>query len=101
MVTVGQVDLDSDEAGGEFTLFKGKKVCKERQQTIKSMNKKRTFTQSLLKSGQNSLEDLGFENPSDSEEEDDDEDIQKDAFNTHCGLRTISEKVLQVLIEKR
>ena len=28
MVTVGQVDLDSDDAGGEFTLFKGKKVCK-------------------------------------------------------------------------
>jgi len=36
-----------------------------------------------------------------SEIDDDDEEIQKDMFNTHCGLRTISEKVLQVLLEKR
>ena len=32
---------------------------------------------------------------------DDDDDMGKDVFNTHCGLRTISEKVLQVLLEKR
>ena len=33
---------------------------------------------------------------------DSDDDINdKDGFNSHCGLRTISEKVLQVLLEKR
>ena len=31
----------------------------------------------------------------------DDEMNEKDGFNSHCGLRTISEKVLQVLLEKR
>ena len=35
---------------------------------------------------------------SDSENED---DIGEREFNSHCGLRTISEKVLQVLLEKR
>ena len=36
-----------------------------------------------------------------SEFESDDDLIDKDGFNSHCGLRTISEKVLQVLLEKR
>ena len=31
----------------------------------------------------------------------DDEMNEKDGFNSHCGLRTISEKVLGVLLEKR
>ena len=69
-----------------------------RQQTISSMAtndtllKKRSFNSAFDKVAVEKLEE-SF----DSEEEDGDEAL----LNTHHGLRSISEKVLEVLLEKR
>ena len=73
------------------------KAGKKRQPTIRSfvrepmggpssVLKKRAFQEAFGSKGNNDMD-----NYSDSE---DDDDAQKDMFNTHCGLRTISEKVL-------
>ena len=94
----------NDHAMGINGIDNRCKTGKKRQPTIRSfvrepmggpssVLKKRSFAEAFGSKGNNDMD-----NYSDSE---DDDDAGKDMFNTHCGLRTISEKVLQVLLQKR
>ena len=69
---------------------------KQRQPTVHSYISGRKQTNSLLK--KRSFKETMGDDQSESEVENEQEDME---FNSHCGLRTISEKVLTVLLEKR
>lgn len=70
-------------------------ISKKRQPTIHSYVSGRKPASVLKK---RSFKETMGDEIFDSENED---DIDEREFNSHCGLRTISEKVLQVLLEKR
>ena len=89
--------MDEEQGLPDTGAYKEEIWAKRKKMSMSAM---KTQTSSMLKKrGGGVFREAMVEEMSDFDSEEDLND--KDGFNSHCGLRTISEKVLQVLLEKR